>query len=121
MTPAQDPRKASEPTAEMADKRRHRRTRKFGPQQLLITRKVAGKDDEIRGVLWDFSEGGVGMDMPRALPADEVVRMEGDLHSPYYSMHLEARARVAYCRRVTKHKYRIGFGFLEVSYRPSES
>ena len=102
-----------------ANRRKHSRTQKYGPQRLTIGRTARNKAP-IEGTLWDFSEGGVGMDVPGALDIDEMVTIEGDLHSPGLSMHLKGRARVAYCRRVEGTNHRIGFGFLEVSYRRLE-
>ena len=61
------------------------------------------------------------MDLPRALKVDEVVGIEGDLHSPDFAMTITARARVAYCRPVDRESYRVGFGFVEVSYRRIEA
>ena len=105
---------------EAAEQRRHPRTRRYGPQKLFVHRGTGRVVEPVVGVLWDFSEGGVGMDTPCALPVDEIVSISGDLHNPDYSMNIEARARVAYCRRVDREHYRVGFGFLEVAYRPGE-
>ena len=106
---------------EADDRRQHPRTQEYGPQQLTITRNQAGRNDKIVGTLWDFSEGGLGMDLPRALTMDEVVVIEGDLRSPDFAMTITARARVAYCRRADSQSYRVGFGFVEVSYRHLET
>ncbi len=106
-------------TVAASNRRKHTRTHKYGPQKLTIARPEARKP-AVEGALWDFSEGGVGMDVPCALNLDEVVTIEGDLHSPGLSMHLKGRARVAYCRRVEGTNHRIGFGFLDVSYRRLE-
>lgn len=103
------------------ERRRYPRTQKYGPQRLTITRGPGAGGKAIEGTLWDFSEGGVGMDVPESLEIDEVVRIEGDLHSPDLSMSMTAQARVAYCRRVDGSRYRIGFGFLDVKYRHVET
>ena len=100
-----------------ADKRRHPRTRRYGPQKLFVHRGAGSVVEPIVGVLWDFSDGGVGMDMPCSLPVDEIVSISGELHNPDSSMNIEARGRVAYCRRVDREHYRVGFGFLEVAYK----
>ncbi len=105
----------------LADRREHSRTQKYGPQQLTITRNQEGRKAKIVGTLWDFSEGGLGMDLPRALTIGEVVVIEGDLHSLDFAMTITARARVAYCRRADRESYRVGFGFVEVSYRHLET
>lgn len=102
-----------------ANRRKHSRTQRYGTQKLTIARAEAQKPS-IEATLWDFSEGGVGMDVPCALNLNEVVTIEGDLHSPGLSMHLKGRARVAYCRRVEGTNHRVGFGFLDVSYRRLE-
>ena len=117
------PQKKTSPLMEMTaiERREHPRTQKYGAQQLTIIRDREGRKDKVVGTLWDFSEGGVGMDLPRALAIDEVVGMEGDLRSPEFSMTLTARARVAYCRPVDRENYRVGFGFIEISYRPLET
>ena len=106
-------------TTTAANRRKHTRTQRYGPQKLTIVRAEA-QQPSIEGTLWDFSEGGVGMDVPGPLDLDEVVTIEGDLHSPGFSMHLKGRARVAYCRRVEGTNHRIGFGFLDISYRRLE-
>ncbi len=117
------PQKKTSPLMETepANRREHSRTQKYGPQQLTITRNQEGRKDKIVGTLWDFSEGGLGMDLPRALRMDEVVMIEGDLHSLDFAMTITARARVAYCRRADRESYRVGFGFVEVSYRHLET
>ena len=117
------PQKKTSPTLEMepVDRRQHTRTQKYGSQQLTITRSQEGRNHAIVGTLWDFSEGGLGMDLPRALTIDEVVVIEGNLHSPDFAMTITARARVAYCRRADRESYRVGFGFVEVSYRRLET
>ena len=104
-----------------ADRREHSRTQEYGPQQLTISRNQEGRNDKIVGTLWDFSEGGLGMDLPQALTMDEIVMIEGDLNSPDFAMTITARARVAYCRRADRETYRVGFGFVEVSYRRLET
>jgi hypothetical protein len=117
------PQKKTSPLVEMTamERREHPRTHKYGTQQLTIIRDRDGKQDKIVGALWDFSEGGVGMDLPRALIIDEVVGMEGDLRSPDFAMTITAKARVAYCRPVDRENYRVGFGFIEISYRRLET
>ncbi len=71
--------------------------------------------------LWDFSEGGLGMDAPRHFEPGEEIRIEADLIGSVFSMHLEARARVAYCRRSESRSYRVGVAFLEHSLRRLEA
>ena len=117
------PQKKTSPLTGMApaNRREHSRTQKYGSQQLTITRNQEGRNDKIVGTLWDFSEGGLGMDLPRALTMGEVVLIEGELQSPDFAMTITARARVAYCCRAERESYRVGFGFVEVSYRRLET
>ena len=67
--------------------------------------------------MWDFSEGGLGMDSPRELEVGQVVDLEADLHGPAYSMGLQAKARVVYCTKTGAKVHRIGVAFIESSYR----
>jgi Tfp pilus assembly protein PilZ len=71
--------------------------------------------------LWDFSEGGLGMDAPRHFAPGEEIRIEVDLMGPVFSMHLKARARVAYCRCSESRSYRVGVAFLDHSLRRVEA
>lgn len=99
--------------------RRFRRTREHGPQKLSVAyASAAGLKGECEANLWDFSEGGLGMDSPRAFEPGEIVQIEAELKGSAYSMHLGAKARVAYCRRTQSKTYRVGVAFLDVSYRP---
>ncbi len=77
-----------------------------------------GMKGDCEAKLWDFSEGGLGMDSPRAFEPGEIVQIEGELKGSHYSMHLQAKARVAYCRRSASKSYRVGVAFLDISYRP---
>jgi c-di-GMP-binding flagellar brake protein YcgR len=100
------------------DQRRYRRVRDFGPQTLTITYSEAdGKSQDCNSKLWDFSEGGLGMDSPRAFQPGDLVRIQGALRGPAYSMEVSAKARVAYCRKVESKNYRVGVAFLDVAYR----
>jgi hypothetical protein len=101
------------------DKRRFRRTREYGPQKLTVAFKVgANSSGQLEGKLYDFSEGGLGMDIGRPFESGEIVEINGELKGSAYSMHLVAKARVVYCRRIDSRSYRIGVAFLEHSYRP---
>jgi c-di-GMP-binding flagellar brake protein YcgR len=100
------------------DQRRHPRTREYGPQELMVC--FAGETGEmqtLKTILWDFSEGGLGMESTTALQADEEITISGELHSPYYSVAFRSKARVVYCRPITSTVYRVGVTFREVSYR----
>lgn len=100
------------------DKRGFKRSRDYGPRKISVTFEGAGgKSEACEATLWDFSEGGLGMDSPRAFETGDVVGLEAELYGPAYNMGLTARARVAYCRRVDAKKYRVGVAFLEASYR----
>ena len=76
---------------------------------------VAG---ECEAKLYDFSEGGLGMDAPRPFQSGEMVEVQGELKGSAYSMQLVARGRIVYCRRIDSKSYRVGISFVEVSYRP---
>ncbi len=67
--------------------------------------------------LWDFSEGGLGMDVPRRFEPGQEIRIRARLNGSVFSMQLDARARVAYCRRSESQTYRVGVAFLEHSLR----
>jgi c-di-GMP-binding flagellar brake protein YcgR len=103
---------------EFDDQRRHPRTREYGPQELMVCfTGETGEMQTLKEVLWDFSEGGLGMESKVALPAEEEVTISGELHSPYYSVAFRSKARVIYCRPITSTIYRVGVSFREVSYR----
>ena len=100
------------------EKRRFRRSREYGPRKIKIAfRDPAGKAETCQAKLWDFSEGGLGMDSPKEFQPGQVVDIEADLYGPAYSVALKAKARVAYCRRVDVKHYRVGVAFLETAYR----
>ena len=56
------------------------------------------------------------MDSPRAFHPGDIIQVKGALRGPVYSMEIDARARVAYCRRVEQGNYRVGVAFLDVAY-----
>lgn len=101
---------------ELVEKRRHARTQKYGPQELAVTFTEGGLERTIPVILWDFSEGGLGMESPRPFAPGDVLAVRGELHGPDYSMAIQARARVAYSRRVESDLYRIGVAFVDVTY-----
>ena len=101
----------------LAEKRRHPRTRDYGPQQLSVTFTVEdGTQHTVPVILWDFSEGGMGMESPRAFSSGQLITITGELHGTDYSMAMRARARIAYCRHVDAEFYRVGVAFVEVTY-----
>ncbi len=105
-------------TGTFQEQRRHPRTREYGPQELVVCfQDEAGQPQTMRTVLWDFSEGGLGMDSNNVLQEADDVIVSGELHSEDYSVAFRARARVAYCREIGREVYRIGVAFREVSYR----
>jgi hypothetical protein len=100
------------------EQRRHPRTREYGSQELVVSfQDETGQPQTMRTVLWDFSEGGLGMDSNNPLQEADDVVVSGELHSTEYSVAFRARARVAYCREIGRELYRIGVAFREVSYR----
>lgn len=99
--------------------RRFRRTREYGPQKISVAyNSPGGMKGDCEAKLWDFSEGGLGMDSPRSFEPGEVVQIVAELKGSAYSMQLTAKARVAYCRKTDRKTYRVGVAFLDVAYRP---
>ena len=105
------------------EKRRHSRTRKQGARKLEITHNEGGGGSprSCEATLFDFSEGGLGMDCPTPFPVGSEISIHAELEGSVYSVQLDARARVAYCRKTTQDKFRIGVGFVEVAYRRLET
>ena len=104
-----------------ADNRRHRRTREYGPRTIHVRYKAAdGAESQCDAKLWDFSEGGLGMDSPRAFSAGQVISLDAQLRGPAFSVSLEAEARVAYCRETGPKRFRVGVAFLDTHYRRIE-
>jgi hypothetical protein len=106
------------PKKKQSEKRNFRRTRGQGPQSLTLTHQDAdGRLKTSVAKLYDFSDGGLGMDAPRAFQPGEIFQVNGTLRGPVYSMEIDARVRVAYCRKIDTDVYRVGVAFLDVSYR----
>ena len=103
------------PQATAREKRLHPRTRKYGSRQIEV-RRVDSPSDTIKAGLWDFSYGGLGMEMTKPLVIGEEIELSADLQSPDYSMHVEGTGRVVHCRPVGRHLFRVGVAFLSVSY-----
>lgn len=99
------------------DKRRFDRTRDEGERALGIRYLDGDRKAECVARLWDFSEGGLGMDSPRSFKPGEVIWIDADLRNTAMGVQLEARARVAYCRRVEREQYRVGVAFLDITLR----
>lgn len=87
----------------------------------LTYQDAEGRSKKCEAKLYDFSDGGLGMDSPRSFNPGDVIEVKGSLRGPVYSMEIDARARVAYCRKTDKDVYRIGVAFLEVSYHRLKS
>jgi hypothetical protein len=103
---------------EILEKRRFPRTREYGSQQIEIQfLGEEGRPESSTATLWDFGEGGLGMECPRPFAPGEEVQITGALHGPDYSMQLKAKAIVAYSRQVDAECFRIGVAFSEVTYR----
>lgn len=101
-----------------AEKRRHRRTREYGPRTIHVGYKTAdGGSASCEAKLWDFSEGGLGMDSPRPFANGEVIEIRAELRGPVFSVAMEAEARVAYCRETGPKRYRVGVAFIDAHYR----
>ena len=103
---------------DIIEKRRFPRTREYGSQQLeVVFLSEEGRPETATATLWDFGEGGLGMESPHPFAPGEEIEIAGELHGPDYSMRMKARARVAYSRAVDAEYFRIGVAFVEVSYR----
>ena len=107
--------KSTQAAAAAREKRRHPRTRKYGEQQIVI-RRVDSPSDTIQAGLWDFSYGGLGMEMDKPLVIGEEIELSADLLSPDYSMRVEGTGRIVHCRSVGRDRFRVGVAFLSVSY-----
>ena len=70
--------------------------------------------------LWDFSYGGIGLDISQQLEIGREIEMAADLLNDNYSLGFEARGRVVHCRPIGKGHYRVGVAFLDVQYRRIE-
>lgn len=102
--------------------RRHSRTRKQGPRKLEITYTEGGTSPRsCEATLFDFSEGGLGMDCVTPFRVGSEISIHAELEGSVYSVQIDARARVAYCRKTTQETFRIGVGFVEVAYHRLES
>ena len=99
------------------DNRRFDRTEAHGPQALDIRYDDGQRKAKCVAKLWDFSEGGLGMDSPRSFAPGEVIWIDADLRNTAMGVQMKARARVAYCRRVEREQYRVGVAFLDISLR----
>ena len=97
------------------EKREHARTRKYGGQEVSVCRANA-PDKTIKASLWDFSYGGLGMEMAVSLTIGEEIKLSANLLGPDYSMRIESSGRVVHCRPVGRDLYRIGVAFLDVTY-----
>lgn len=105
----------SQQAAAAIEKRLHPRTRKYGSQQIEV-RRAEAPSDTIKADLWDFSYGGLGIEMTKPLVIDEEIELSADLLSPDYSMHVEGTGRIVHCRPVGRDRFRVGVAFLSVSY-----
>jgi PilZ domain len=103
---------------DVIEKRRFPRTREYGAQQLEVSfLGPEGQQETTTATLWDFGEGGLGMESSQSFSSGEEIQITGELHGPDYSMRMKARARVAYSRAVDAEFFRVGVAFVEVSYR----
>ena len=101
------------------NKREHTRTRKYGAQEVSVCRVIA-PEKTIEASLWDFSYGGLGMEMAVSLTIGEEIELSASLLNPDYSVRIEAKGRVVHCRSVGRERYRIGVAFLDVAYHRIE-
>ena len=101
---------------ELLEKRRHPRTREYGAQKLEVVFLSPEGPQTTMATLWDFSEGGLGMESERPFAPGEELQITGELRSPDYSMQVKAKAIVAYSRKVDAESFRIGVAFSEIAY-----
>jgi hypothetical protein len=102
---------------DIIEKRRFPRTRDYGSQQLEIVFLGEEGPQTTTATLWDFSEGGLGMESQRPFAPGEELQITGELRGPDYSMQVKAKAMVAYSRKVDAESFRIGVAFSEITYR----
>lgn len=103
---------------DLIEKRRFPRTREYGSQELEVAfLGEEGRQETTTATLWDFGEGGLGMETSRSFAPGEEIQIAGELRGPDYSMRMKARARVAYSRAVDAEFFRVGVAFVEISYR----
>ena len=104
------------PKKPAVDLRRHPRSKEFARQKLQLEyAETDSSKKQCEATLWDFSEGGLGMDAPRPFEPGSTLAISAQLRGDMYSMKLDATARVAYCRRTDVTTYRVGVAFIEVS------
>jgi len=101
--------------ADAENKREHTRTRKYGAQEVSVCRVIA-PEKTIEASLWDFSYGGLGMEMPVSLSIGEEIELSASLRHADYSVRIEAKGRVVHCRSVGRERFRVGVAFLDVVY-----
>lgn len=100
------------------ERREFRRTQEYRPSELQVClTETDGQQHPMRALLWDFGQGGLRMDIPRPLLAGEEVSVSGELRGADYSVAFRALARVAHCRQIDQETYRVGVGFLDITYR----
>lgn len=99
-------------------RRRHARSRKHGSPKVTVRRTSSA--ETITASLWDFSYGGIGMEVAKPLTVGEEIELATELLSSDYSMRTEATGRVVHCRPVGRDLYRVGVAFISVTYHPLE-
>lgn len=126
MTPAQpsQPRQRVQGAARasLLDRRRHARSQGHGGQDVIVRPLDEAADPPVlTAKLWDFSYGGIGLDISCLLDIGQEIEMAADLVNPEYSLGFEARGRVVHCRSIGREHYRVGVAFLDVQYRRIEA
>lgn len=80
------------------ERRQQPRARKSVPLEVVLTvTEPSGSKITITGRLMDVSEGGVGVELPRALPIGTEVRVQGELAGGPYRHHSDSLARISWC------------------------
>ena len=111
-----------EAQAAWAQRRRHARGQHHSGQDVIVRFLDRPADlPVLTAKLWDFSYGGVGLDISDRLDVGQEIEMAANLVNSEYSLGFEARGRVVHCRPIGKDHYRVGVAFLDVQYRRIEA
>ncbi len=105
-----------------ADLRRHTRSQHHSGQDVIVRSLDRHADlPVLTATLWDFSYGGVGLDISHPLDLGQEIEMAANLVNSEYSLSFEAYGRVVHCRSIGKGHYRVGVAFHNVRYRRIEA
>lgn len=96
------------------ERRRQPRARKAAPPDVLVTilNNPAGRPEDLHGRLVDISEGGVGVELPKALAIGTQIRVRGELAGGPYRHCSDSLARVSWCVAGVGH-FKAGLAILQ--------